>query len=635
MKSAIWVLMSFAIALRAQPSLNTTSLASGLSQGSTTIQVANGALIVPGEQLYVDGEAMLVTRVSGLTVTVVRGASGSTVTAHAGGATVFLGPTAQLVTAVATAPEGANLVTDGTFASGCAHWTCGPGWTASGGRATHSAGSAGTLSQMVTIPSAGLYEIRWTMAGGTSGTLTFAIGASAPVTWSWAQSDLELDVVAIIAVGTGTQVFSISPSTTWSGTLTNVSITAVGSVSGPTLSVDNPDGSSGLQLVSGGAGLANTYVGYASGLRNTTGYGNTSLGYGALSYDTAGALNTAVGYDALVANTTGTSNVAIGYNTLVGNTNGSENVAVGIRALFANVNGYDNTAVGIEAMQDNVSGYANTAAGLAALLTNSIGAANIAIGAQSLYANKTGNDNVALGSGAGRLNTSGLANVAVGGSALYSSSVVCCNVAVGNQSMQQTTGAQNTAVGHISLRMTQTGANNTALGYGAGVGNTTANANVSGSNNTFVGYQSGPAAPAQHNFMTILGAAATGNCNNCVVLGRPGDGAIKSRRVLAENASYAVNALDSNTFFTNTGASGPVNFILPVPVVGLAYTFYVDAPSSVQITASPGATIQLGGVSSAMSGNVTSATSGNAVQMVAISPGSWVAKSSVGAWLVN
>ena len=206
---------------------------------------------------------------------------------------------------------------------------------------------------------------------------------------------------------------------------------------------------------------------------------------------------------------------------------------------------------------------------------------------------------------------------------------------VGNQASFNSTGEENTAVGHAALLSNTTGAYNTAVGYGAGWTGVPANANTTGSRNTFVGYLSGPASPTQHGYMTTLGAGASGDCDNCIVLGQPGDGTIESRRILGKTTNYSVAATDGNTFFTNSGVQGTVNFTLPTPIAGLTYTFYVDAARMVQVTASAGATIQVAGYVSLIGGNASNATSGSVLQLVAISTTRWVAESYAGPWVIK
>jgi hypothetical protein len=105
--------------------------------------------------------------------------------------------------------------------------------------------------------------------------------------------------------------------------------------------------------------------------------------------------------------------------------------------------------------------------------------------------------------------------------------------------------------------------------------------------------------------------------------------------VTAKTASYTVRAVDSNTFFTNAGASGEVDFTLPTAVAGQTYSFYVDAAQTVKIIAGSSTIIQVAGSTSAPAGNITNATQGACITLVAISTTKWVAASHEGTWTVN
>lgn len=89
--------------LSAQTTVNTTTLSAALgapAQGvpATLVQVASATNIAaptatfPGSELFVDQEAMLVTAVSGTTLTVIRGWDRTKTTSHANSAIVYLGP---------------------------------------------------------------------------------------------------------------------------------------------------------------------------------------------------------------------------------------------------------------------------------------------------------------------------------------------------------------------------------------------------------------------------------------------------------------------------------------------------------------------------------------------------------------
>jgi hypothetical protein len=171
------------------------------------------------------------------------------------------------------------------------------------------------------------------------------------------------------------------------------------------------------------------------------------------------------------SNTTGYYNSAHGYNALNANTTGNYNSALGPNVLSSNTSGSSNSALGYNALSSNISGSQNSVLGAYALSSN------------------TGSYNSAHGYDALNANTSGNGNSAHGYQALYSNT---------------------------------TGTYNSALGFGAGYTANSAYANVSGSHNSWVGYNSGPGSATQYSYQTVIGAAATGTCSNCVVLGRAG-----------------------------------------------------------------------------------------------------------------
>ncbi len=113
-----------AVAVQAQTTLNQTTITSAVTATSRQIVVASatgisnpsgvsGNVFAPPAQteLFVDGEAMLVTGVSGTTVSVVRGASSTRGTAHVAGSVVWVATPNQLYTlAAAGACTAANTV---------------------------------------------------------------------------------------------------------------------------------------------------------------------------------------------------------------------------------------------------------------------------------------------------------------------------------------------------------------------------------------------------------------------------------------------------------------------------------------------------------------------------------------------
>jgi hypothetical protein len=108
--------------------------------------------------------------------------------------------------------------------------------------------------------------------------------------------------------------------------------------------------------------------------------------------------------------------------------------------------------------------------------------------------------------------------------------------------------------------------------------------------------------------------------------------------VIAKTSNYTASSTDGNTFFTNTGATGEVDFTLPTAAAGLTYSFYVDALHTVKVICPGSATIQLAGSVTSAGGNAVNSTTGSSLTLVCVTSGSsgkWVAQSSNGKWILN
>jgi hypothetical protein len=103
----------------------------------------------------------------------------------------------------------------------------------------------------------------------------------------------------------------------------------------------------------------------------------------------------------------------------------------------------------------------------------------------------------------------------------------------------------------------------------------------------------------------------------------------------AKTGNDTLAAEESNTFYTNEGATGAIAITLPTAVAGYRYTFYVDAAQSFEVKASTGDTIRVTSEVSASGGNVTSGTVGSCLTLVAINATEWVAESMLGIWTVT
>jgi len=198
----------------------------------------------------------------------------------------------------------------------------------------------------------------------------------------------------------------------------------------------------------------------------------------AVGPDTDGAIpgsNNGEGSGVLVNLTNGVWNTGTGFQALSQLTGGNQNTATGLRALFSDTNGGFNTATRVYSLFSNTSGFFNSATGAYSLANNTIGNSNTANGYSALYYNTEGEQNTANGFAALFSNTTGDGNVAVGFQALLNNTTGGGNTANGVQALNRnTTGLNNTAIG-VGALLFNTGSDNTALGFGAGLGVSTAN----------------------------------------------------------------------------------------------------------------------------------------------------------------
>lgn len=92
----------------------------------------------------------------------------------------------------------------------------------------------------------------------------------------------------------------------------------------------------------------------------------------------------------------------------------------------------------------------------------------------------------------------------------------------------------------------------------------------------------------------------------------------------------------SNTYWTNTGASGEVDFSLPTTaqlVAGQRQCFIVTAAQTLKVLATASVTIQLAGSASTSGGNISANAVGSAVCLVSVSATLWVAEAgTAGTW---
>lgn len=93
-----------------------------------------------------------------------------------------------------------------------------------------------------------------------------------------------------------------------------------------------------------------------------------------------------------------------------------------------------------------------------------------------------------------------------------------------------------------------------------------------------------------------------------------------------------ITASESNTVFTNEGATALNYHTLPTAVAGLTYTFYVSDSDGIRITANTGDIIKINGVASATAGYAECLAIGGSITLTAINATDWVATSVIGTW---
>lgn len=155
-----------------------------------------------------------------------------------------------------------------------------------------------------------------------------------------------------------------------------------------------------------------TFLGYSSGLSNTSGTNNTAYGAFSMQSNTTGGFNVALGANSMFNNTTGVANFGLGYASLFSTTTGNNNVGVGYNSLYSNAIGDYNVAVGNNALFSNTAS-ANMAVGYGAAYSNTSGSNNMALGAYAMYSNTTGGSNTYIGSASG-YSATGSRNIFIG-----------------------------------------------------------------------------------------------------------------------------------------------------------------------------------------------------------------------------
>jgi hypothetical protein len=205
----------------------------------------------------------------------------------------------------------------------------------------------------------------------------------------------------------------------------------------------------------------------------------------------------------------------LGGNRVLSNA-GTDNLVAGVGAGMTNAS-FGNSLFGKNAGQVNMERY-NSFFGFNAGVSTTTGCCNSMFGNFAGFSNVGGRSNVFMGGSAGFGNTGGNFNVFLGDGAGFD-----FFTSTGN-----TTGSLNTFVGYLSGKGLTTGSNNTFIGY-----NTTGISNL--------------------DHATVIGADATVNSNNTVVLGRSLD-TVQVPGALNTTGSLSANILNATTRFDLGGS---------------------------------------------------------------------------------
>ena len=421
------------------------------------------------------------------------------------GTTQFQGTTAS-----DTAPLGSELA--GVTGTGT-NWALASGATnLNVGGYIHTVGSTTALTTSLAAVNGTYYQITYTITGRTAGSITIAYGGTS--------------TAGITATGntgplaSSTGVLTITPTTDFDGTIV-LSIKSIGTSSASS-TFANSSGTSNIEVRA--SDTSNTFIGFNSGRRNTTGNGNTFIGLSAGQVNTTGVANTYIGAYAGQLNTTGGNNSFLGYNAGNNNT-GNNNAFFGAYAGQLNTTGGNNTFIGQSAGQSNTTGGNNTFIGQSAGTANTTANNNTFIGYVAGNNNTTGAENTFIGQNAGGSNTTGSSNVFVGREA----------------SLLNTTGGSNVVIGWNAMRFQTTGNNNIGIGTNAGRNiSDGSTANAISANSIYIGNNTKALADSQTN-QIVIGYASTGLGSNTTVLG---------------NSSTATTAIYGNLLLGTTGSNG-------------------------------------------------------------------------------
>lgn len=106
-------------------------------------------------------------------------------------------------------------------------------------------------------------------------------------------------------------------------------------------------------------------------------------------------------------------------------------------------------------------------------------------------------------------------------------------------------------------------------------------------------------------------------------------------RIVEKTSGATLVANDSKTNFTNEGAGGAIDLVLPSAVAGLTFTGLIQVAQELKFTAASADTIRNAASVSASAGNIRSSTVGNVVTLVCINTTEWLVTGIIGSWTLT
>lgn len=320
-----------------------------------------------------------------------------------------------------SATLGAELITNGSFATDLTGWTdSGASWSWSAGTALHTAGSSTTLTQAETVTNGSTYQIGITITGRTAGSIAVALGAVSLIESGTATAFTATFSRTVVADTTGVVNLVITPTSDFNGAIDNITLKTVSTSGFPaTMAFFDSSGSVSAEVRASNSYLGSTCFGRGTQNSLTTGASNTAIGANAQRFLTTGASNTAIGRDAQYAMTTAVNNTAIGMSSQIALTYGAANSSIGVNAHLSLTTGSNNTAVGASSSRLLTTGSSNTAIGKDAQYSLTTGSFSTAIGLNAQYALSTGSNNSSIGSNAQRYLANGSSPATIADNSVY------------------------------------------------------------------------------------------------------------------------------------------------------------------------------------------------------------------------